>query len=188
LLLALTLFKLLPRILIEAILITFLIGLISIFLLSNQDPEKLTGILGVFAMASIRLIPAFSQLTIAIGSLRQSSYSLNKLYCDLKDLKTFSQPQSLSSESIALPQSGSGRSTMPFQKSIVLDQISYAYPNTSEMALKNISLSIPKGQAIALIGRSGAGKTTLVDIILGLLSALLHKWKLGQKSPFLSLD
>jgi ATP-binding cassette, subfamily B, bacterial PglK len=59
---------------------------------------------------------------------------------------------------------------MQFRESIVLDQVNYAYPSTSEVVLKNLSLSIQKGQAIALIGRSGAGKTTLVDIILGLLT------------------
>jgi ATP-binding cassette, subfamily B, bacterial PglK len=165
-------FKLLPRILIEAVLITFLVGLASIFLISNQDPQKLTSILGVFAMASIRLIPAFSQLTNAIGSLRQNSYSLNKLYADLKELETFSQPQPLLPEPLtpqAVKATGT-RKTMQFRESIVLDQVNYAYPSTSEVVLKNLSLSIQKGQAIALIGRSGAGKTTLVDIILGLLT------------------
>lgn len=80
-------FKLLPRILIEAVLITFLVGLTSIFLFSNRSTQDLTAVLGVFAMASIRLIPAISQLTNAIGSLRNNSYCLNKLYFDLKQIE-----------------------------------------------------------------------------------------------------
>ena len=59
---------------------------------------------------------------------------------------------------------------MPFFDEIILDRITYSYPNVPEIALKNISLTIKKGQSIALIGKSGAGKTTLVDVILGLLT------------------
>ncbi|MCU0565078.1 MAG: ABC transporter ATP-binding protein/permease [Oculatellaceae cyanobacterium Prado106] len=160
-------FKLLPRLLIEAVLITFLVGLAAVFLLSNQDPQKLTSILGVFAMASIRLIPAISQLTNAIGSLRQNSYALNKLYADLKELETFSQS---SDRQLQISASKTTEQPINFSNRIVLDQVSYSYPGHAEAVLKDISLSIHKGEAIALIGRSGAGKTTLVDIILGLLT------------------
>jgi ABC-type multidrug transport system fused ATPase/permease subunit len=59
--------------------------------------------------------------------------------------------------------------TMYLTKTVNLKNISYRYSGTSELALRDISLSIEKGQSIALIGKSGAGKTTLVDVILGLL-------------------
>jgi ABC-type bacteriocin/lantibiotic exporter with double-glycine peptidase domain len=58
---------------------------------------------------------------------------------------------------------------MIFLNQIVLDKITYRYPNTTLEALKNLSLTIKKGESVALIGKSGAGKTTLVDVILGLL-------------------
>jgi ATP-binding cassette, subfamily B, bacterial PglK len=182
-------FKLLPRIFIEAILMTFLVGLTSVFLLSSQTPQKLTEILGIFAMASIRLIPAFSQLTNAVGSLRQNSYLINKLYADLKELETFSQHQPLLLQQ-TVPQRGQeieAKKALRFQEHIVLDQVSYAYPNTSDLVLKNLSLSIPKGQAIALIGRSGAGKTTLVDIILGLLTPIEGDIQVDGKSIYSNL-
>jgi ATP-binding cassette, subfamily B, bacterial PglK len=166
-------FKLLPRILIEAILITFLVGLTSILLISNSNPKNLTVILGVFAMASIRLIPAISQLTNSIGSLRQNSYSLNKLYLDLKELEELRLDRKTLGGAGSSNQAWStsaSEQTMPFKERVVLEKVNYAYPNSQNLVLEDISLTLEKGKSIALIGRSGAGKTTLVDVILGLLT------------------
>jgi ATP-binding cassette, subfamily B, bacterial PglK len=165
-------FKLLPRILIEALLITFLVGLTSILLISNSNPKNLTVILGVFAMASIRLIPAISQLTNSVGSLRQNSYSLNKLYLDLKELEKLRLDRKLghSKQSEQAWSNSASVETMLFEEQIVLEKVSYAYPNSQNLVLDNVSLTLEKGKSIALIGRSGAGKTTLVDVILGLLT------------------
>jgi ABC-type multidrug transport system fused ATPase/permease subunit len=66
-----------------------------------------------------------------------------------------------------LPARSTNRASFTYQ--VELDQIKYAYPGTSELSIDNISLTLWKGQSIAFIGKSGAGKTTLVDIILGLL-------------------
>ena len=166
-------FKLLPRILIEAVLITFLVGFTSLFLLSSQNPENLTGVLGVFAMASIRLLPSIGQLTNSAASLRSHSYTLNTLYHELKELqelqelqKGITKPDSSANSAITQPDAHA----LSFSQQIVLDQVSYSYPSSSALALEEINLTIKKGQAIALIGKSGAGKTTLVDIILGLLT------------------
>lgn len=170
-------FKLLPRILLEALLITFLVGFTSVVLISSGNTKNLTAVLGVFAIASIRLIPAVSQLTTNIGGLRHSSHALDKLYYDLKELEKLELTQNL--EAIAASDhSASGstltsnvldRETLPFENQVVLDNVTYRYPNISEPALKGISLTIQKGQSIALIGKSGAGKTTLADVILGFL-------------------
>ena len=162
--------KLLPRILIEALLITFLVGLTSLFLLSNQNSQNLTSVLGIFAMASIRLIPSISQLTNSAASLRGHSHTLNTLYYELKELQELkeSNAKSFTSKETAANQSSSR--ALPFSQEITLDKVGYSYPNSSALALKEISLTIKKGQSIALIGKSGAGKTTLVDIILGLLT------------------
>ncbi|MBW4575770.1 MAG: ABC transporter ATP-binding protein/permease [Aphanothece sp. CMT-3BRIN-NPC111] len=167
-------FKLLPRILIEAVLVTFLVGFTCIFLTSNRSTQNLTGVLGVFAIASIRLIPAITQMTNSIGLLRNNSYALNKIYFDLKEVEELN----LNKNSELFPDHNRvGLSShesfdeplMHFADKIVLDEVTYSYPNVQETAIKGICLTIKKGQSIALIGKSGAGKTTLVDIILGLL-------------------
>ncbi|NMG19089.1 ABC transporter ATP-binding protein [Brasilonema bromeliae] len=168
-------FQSLPRIAIEALLVTFIVCFISVSLVFNQNPQNLISILSIFAVASIRLIPAASQLMSAIGTLRNSSYSLNKLYFDLKELETNKLESIKSIKSLYKSESNVtiGKSTsiqkLNFRNVLILNKINYSYPNVSENALENVSLTLKKGQSIALIGKSGAGKTTLVDVILGLL-------------------
>ena len=184
-------FKLLPRILIEAVLITFLVGLTSLFLLSNQNSQNLTSVLGVFAMASIRLIPSISQLTNSAASLRGYSHTLNTLYYELKELQELKEGTAKSfltlgtdKETIATQSSSH---ILPFSQEIVLEKVSYSYPNSSTLALEDIGLTIKKGQAIALIGKSGAGKTTLVDMILGLLTPSQGDIKVDGHSVYSNL-
>ena len=55
-----------------------------------------------------------------------------------------------------------------FKESIKLNEVSFRYPNQKEFSVKDVSLTIPIGKSVAFIGESGAGKTTIVDIILGL--------------------
>lgn len=159
----------LPRYLIEVVLITFLVVLTSFYLASNNTGKDLTSVLGVFAMASVRLMPSVSSLMGAFGSLKQTTYPLDKIYFDLKEIENLNLPKS-DGGSKAIAPSALPPSSWPFEQQVELDQITYCYPNTEDSALSKISLTIKKGQSIGLIGRSGAGKTTLVDIILGLLT------------------
>lgn len=166
--------QLLPRIMLETALVISIVFFVSAFALKDLE-QDLTSVLGVFAVASIRLIPSTSQFFQAIGNLQVSAYALDMLYFDLREVEKFEvaaghgvKGYSSSSFSSRLHH---GR-TMPFDKEIELSHITYHYPNTDEIAIQDVSLKIRKGQSIALIGKSGAGKTTLVDIILGLLEPI----------------
>jgi ABC-type multidrug transport system fused ATPase/permease subunit len=167
-------FKLLPRIMIEVLLITFLVVLTSIFLFS-QSGQNFISVLGIFAMASIRLMPSINYFTSIFGVLRYSSYTVDKLYFDLKELEGQRVEKYLPpavevdvDKSHPLKQPYDNQ-VVSFTRDIMIQNLSYRYPDTPEPALRNISLAIKKGQSIGLIGKSGAGKTTLVDVILGLL-------------------
>jgi ATP-binding cassette, subfamily B, bacterial PglK len=166
--------QVLPRILIETALIVFIMLFISLSIVFfQQNMQEMTGIMGVFALASIRLIPAASQLFGSINQLRNSNYAVNMLYLDLKEidqqeLNELIQPQ-LNSQTSSSVDFKQDKQAMIFDHRIDLSQINYSYDGSSQLAVKDISLGIKKGQSIALIGKSGAGKTTLVDIILGLL-------------------
>ncbi|MBW4633627.1 MAG: ABC transporter ATP-binding protein/permease [Iphinoe sp. HA4291-MV1] len=168
-------FQYLPRIALEALLVTFIIGFISISLIFNQHPQNLISILSIFAVASLRLMPAASQFMSAIGLLRNSSYSLKKLYFDLKEIEvnrldSIKHIKDLhkSNSDVKLDNLTHKNNLMFFNK-VIIHQINYCYPNAFQNALNNVDLTIGKGQSLALIGKSGAGKTTLVDVILGLL-------------------
>jgi ATP-binding cassette, subfamily B, bacterial PglK len=159
----------LPRYAIEAFLITFLIGFTFFYISTNQgNAQNLSSVLGIFALASIRLLPAVGNLLSAVNVIRYNAYSLDKIYLDLKELEDKNTSENTD---IATASSGShSRLVFPFRDRIILDNISYSYPHAERTSLDRVSLVIEKGESIGLIGRSGAGKTTLVDAILGLLT------------------
>lgn len=165
--------QILPRILIETALIVFIMLFISLSLIfSKQNMQDITEVMGVFAIASMRLIPATSQLLTAINQLKNSNFAVNMLYLDLKEIdkQGVNQPKKLNPQTNSLVGLNQDQNrAMTFTNRLDLKQITYSYDNSPQLAVKDISLSINKGQSIALIGKSGSGKTTLADIILGLL-------------------
>jgi ATP-binding cassette, subfamily B, bacterial PglK len=163
-------FHMLPRVSIETVLVVFLlIFVIGSQLIGGRNLEDLTAVMGVFAVASIRLLPAASQMLNAFGRMRESSYALNMLYFDLKEIDNYGFTNRWgqyhldeAKQPLRLP--------TQFQHTVTLERVTYAYPEATSPSIENFSLSIQKGESIALVGKSGAGKTTLVDLLLGLLT------------------
>jgi ABC-type multidrug transport system fused ATPase/permease subunit len=169
--------KLLPRIIIETALIVIIVGFTSSSLLVGGNLESLIPSLGIFALASLRLMPAVTQVLNGTNSLRSNSFVLNKIYADLKDLNQVEAVQQGAAPPLDNRNPDSNLQVFehrqqiahPFHDRIQLEGVYYQYPKADDLALNNIKLTIHKGESIALIGKSGAGKTTLVDVILGLL-------------------
>lgn len=180
-------FSLLPRYSLEPVIVTFLVSFTVAYLFLNKSADTLAATLSVFGMASIRLLPAASNFIVTVGSVKRCSYIIDQLYHDLKEIEqidsssSFSLPNSIASQSSF---SAHFNEIKTFFKEVVLEQVSYSYPNTSESSLKDISLAIKKGESIGLIGKSGAGKTTLVDVILGLLTPENGDIKLDGQSIY----
>lgn len=183
--------QILPRILIETALIVFIMLFISLSLIfSKQNMQDITEVMGVFAIASMRLIPATSQLLTAINQLKNSNFAVNMLYLDLKEIdkQGVNQPKKLNPQTNSLVGLNQAQNrAMTFTNRLDLKQITYSYDNSPQLAVKDISLSINKGQSIALIGKSGSGKTTLADIILGLLEPKSGDILVDGKSIYNSL-
>ncbi|MGL5873062.1 MAG: ABC transporter ATP-binding protein [Xenococcaceae cyanobacterium] len=157
-----------PRVIIETSIIVFLVLFLCVSqIIFKQQMQELTGTLGVFAIASLRLMPSASQCLQAIGSLRHGSHTIDLLYLDLKEIERSEKTKSI--ESSSFYRQTTTKANLTFDRQIELKQVTYSYSNLEEAALKNISVQLKKGESIALIGKSGAGKTTLVDVILGLL-------------------
>jgi ABC-type multidrug transport system fused ATPase/permease subunit len=160
---------------------TFLIISVVIFVCisfsaSGQNPQELTSVMAVFATASLRLIPSANNLINSVSSLHNSGHAVDIIYADLKEIDKIektgrsTKPSVRSKEIPALISPNKDyNSAIAFTRQISLQDIFYSYPDAGEQTIKGISLSIKKGESIALIGKSGAGKTTLVDILLGLL-------------------
>lgn len=167
-------FKMLPRFAMEAVMVSVVLGIVSVsLLLSSGGIENLTSVLGIYALASIRMLPAISNSITGVNQLRNTSYTVYQIYSELRGLeeaKTNGRSRSITQSPLNLSLTPTASLTsMPFEQKIELHDLIYRYPGASEDALQGISLAVEKGESIAFIGKSGAGKTTLIDIILGLL-------------------
>ena len=110
----------------------------------------------LYAFAGYRLLPAIQQIYATLTSLRFSSPAIDLLYEDLKNLESFNLDKKITSP-------------ISFHNSILLKDVKYSYPGTSEFALKDINIKISAVSRVGIVGPTGCGKTTLVDLILGLL-------------------
>ncbi|PSB06686.1 ABC transporter ATP-binding protein, partial [Pleurocapsa sp. CCALA 161] len=156
----------LPRYVVEAVIISFLIVFAFLFVTFNQDDsQNITSIFGVFAIASIRLLPAAGNTISCISVIRYNIHSLDSIHAELKEAEEFeSQNKKLVPAHHSQPQP-----KLSFQTQIKIENLVYKYPNAKTNALEQVSLTIEKGHSIGLIGKSGSGKTTLVDVLMGLL-------------------
>ncbi len=146
-----------PRFAFEAIAFGGMLLITLYFMTLNSDITNVIPIISLYAFAGYRLMPALQKIFASITSLRVIKPALDALYGDLKNLKPIILEKN--TETIIL------------KKDISLKNINYNYPNTSRIALKNINLTIPVNKTIGLVGATGSGKTTTVDILLGLLDA-----------------
>lgn len=156
----------LPRYAIEAFMLTFLVGFVILFVSLNQEKQNLSGVLGIFGLASIRLLPAAGNLTSGLNMVRSNTFAVDKLFFDLQNLERDNSCAVLERELSDLNEINS----ISFDHQITLEKLTFQYPNATKKALDEISLTIQKGQSIGIIGKSGSGKTTLVDVILGLFN------------------
>ncbi|MBD1872603.1 ABC transporter ATP-binding protein [Nodosilinea sp. FACHB-131] len=160
-----------PRTMIETLLITAIVGFVCVSqLLIGQDFQAAIASMGVFAVASLRLIPAASNLAECIGKLRNSAHSLDMMYLDLKEIDNnefskYENPSLLASSSYTPDY----KHPSNFSESLKISDIFYQYPSSPKPSLVGVSMEIKRGESIGLIGQSGAGKTTLVDVMLSLL-------------------
>jgi ATP-binding cassette, subfamily B, bacterial PglK len=165
-------FSNLPRYLMESFLITFLVAFTWAFLAINGESGNLNSVLGIFAMASIRMLPCVGTVVNGANQVRYAGSALDKIYFALKQLETLPGGTMMSSGSSpeTWMRSRPAMAPLSFKNEVEVSNIVYRYPEILEPALDKISFTFKRGEAIALIGRSGAGKTTLVDLILGLLT------------------
>ncbi len=148
---------LLPRYILEIISFGGILLLMLFVMAQTGSLNNSLPILSLYIFAGYRLMPALQSIYDSLTKIAFISPSLNKLYYDLKQL----QP----------PKKNMNIKLISFNKAITLKNIYYKYPNTTLSSLKNISLNIKAKSTVGIVGTTGSGKTTTVDIILGLLEA-----------------
>ena len=149
-----------PRYALEAIAVGGVVVVAA--LLAGRDGASMAAlpVLGAYAFAGLRLMPAMQQLFGAVARLRFVSGALDAIEGDLvlrEDLETDAAAGDVE--------------TVPFREVIALRGVSYAYPSgDGERALNGIDVEIRRHRSLAVVGRTGSGKSTLVDVLLGLLT------------------
>lgn len=151
-----------PRMLIETIIVCGLLLLIVTKLMLGISPAEIVPLLGVLALAAFRLMPSANRIVNLSNGIRFYMPLFNELYNDLIAIKN----RQLNNIPILL-QDNKGK--MIFTKEICVSELCFSYPGIVNQVLNKISFTIPKGLFVGVIGPSGAGKTTFVDILLGLL-------------------
>lgn len=151
-----------PNFLVEAVALGGIIVLTLVLLTAKGEAAdgqlgEILPLLGVYAFAGLRMKPAAQKIYSAFAKLRFGAGALDSICEDIAQR-----------EALAEINSPAGESLNP-GKTIALREVHYTYPNARDPALAGISLEIPVATSVGLIGSTGAGKTTVVDVLLGLL-------------------
>jgi ABC-type multidrug transport system fused ATPase/permease subunit len=151
--------NLFPRLVTETILIWAIAVVILIVMQEGRSVPSIMATLSLFALAGFRMMPSVNRLTVATTAIKHGASALDRVTADLEHFRCDEKGD----------RSGIPDDTPRFEKSLEVRGVSYAYPGAQKPAVTDISFQAIKGQSIGIVGSSGAGKTTLVDIVLGLL-------------------
>jgi ABC-type multidrug transport system fused ATPase/permease subunit len=144
-----------PRFILEAIAFGGILLILLYIMRQTGNFNDALPILSLYVFAGYRILPALQTIYQSFSQLTFIGPSLNRLYDDLKGLKSFKK--------------NLDQGILVFDNKINLKNINYNYPNASRTALKNISLNISAKSTVGFVGTTGSGKTTIVDVIMGLL-------------------
>ena len=150
-----------PKPLIEAVCMVALLGATAIKLMIGISAGYLVPTLSMFVIAAYRLLPSFNRITEYLGTIAYQKPAVSAIYDDLREIDAFVPENKANTESAVKP--------LPFEKGIKIDDLSFHYSDSEKLVLDKVSFDIEKNTSVAFIGQSGAGKTTLADIILGVL-------------------
>ena len=157
-----------PRLLIETIFMAAMLIFIMLYILNGGDISVLAPQLTAFAVAAVRIMPGTNRINTYLSEIAYSQPCLDYLYENLNE----SMKMDVNGSVTGL--TGEKKAELPkmeLHDRIVLDHITYAYPNTSKNIFTDAHMEVKKGQSVGIMGPSGAGKSTIVDILLGLLHA-----------------
>jgi len=159
----------LPRMTIEVLFVGMFVITIAVLCLEHESPLRMIGILGGYLYAGFRLMPGLNRIISQLNLFKSVIPSIEQVY---KEYNMVAAKENY----IDLPD-------FVFEKSICLQDISFKYFNTEKNALNNISLKINKGECVGIVGETGSGKSTLVDLILGLLKPYAGSVLIDEKYP-----
>ena len=152
-----TVLRSIPATILETSLVLFITAFLMITASSETPIAEALPILGMFAYVGFRLKPSLTQVVDGANSIRAASAAIADLYDDLRRAEEWTE------------QDEEGEGSFSFEESIEVQDVRFSYPGASTPSLEGINLVIAKGSFVGFVGPTGGGKSTLIDILIGLL-------------------
>lgn len=151
-----------PKLLIETVCVAGLLGYILVLILADANVSGMIPLLSAFGIAAMRLLPAASRINNQMTSMAFNEPFFFNVSDNLIE-ETNEENTDISYAVVA-------KEKLPVTKAVTLKDITYHYPNSDKLIFDHANVSFPIGKSIGVVGASGAGKTTIIDILLGLLN------------------
>jgi ATP-binding cassette, subfamily B, bacterial PglK len=145
----------------EMLAVTSLSLVVIILVALQHQLQAILPSLALFSFAAIRLMPSANRMVSSHTTLGYGKGGFILLMNEIEEIRSFKDGSAEPAGSSSVPWS--------FNRDIVISNVSFRYPLASKDSLTNVQMTIQRGQSVAFVGESGAGKTTLVDLVLGLL-------------------
>ena len=156
-----SLYNQIPKLLIEPVYIIVMVGYMIFLVLSGESTENMIDVFGTLAAAALVLLPCVNRINNQINSISYFEPFFMGVSDNLQD--------EINGEKVDMSFATDEEEKLPVKDSIEMKDITYAYPNTERLIFDHADLTIPVGASVGIVGTSGAGKSTVVDILLGLL-------------------
>lgn len=159
----------LPRLVIETLFVGMFVFTIAMLCFDHESPAQMIGVLGGYLYVGFRLMPGLNRIINQTSILKGAIPSIERVYDEYYTAFAKENYQDIQN--------------FTFKRSICLENVSFRYLNVKEDALRNICLEIKKGERIGIVGETGSGKSTLVDVLLGLLKPYNGSVLIDDKFP-----
>ena len=157
-----SLFNNTPKLLIETVCIAGLLGYILVLVVSGSDVSGMISLFAAFGIAAMRLLPAASRINNQLTSMAFNE----PFFFNVSD----NLVEETNEQNTDISYAVAAKEKLPVTRAVTLEDITYHYPNSDKLIFDHASVTFPIGQSIGVVGASGAGKTTIIDIVLGLLN------------------
>lgn len=153
-----------PRLLIETVFIVSVLSFVAVYVAGGGDTGAISKTIATFGVAAVRVLPSVNRINTYITEIAYTQPSLDFVYENLQEgMKTDAM--------LAERKANSQVEKLKLEDKIELNHISFHYPDSDKAIFKDAHMAVPKGKSVGIIGASGAGKSTIVDVLLGLLHA-----------------
>lgn len=157
-----------PRFFLEALCMAVMFIVVAVMLYRGISFEAIVPMVSIVAMAAIRILPSVNRILNSITTIAYNEPMLDKLIENVSSMEEKKNKKTISK--IQVYNQDISTSIFPYMnQNIVLSSIKYTYPNSERLVLNGANMVINSGESVGIVGNTGAGKTTVVDLMLGLL-------------------